>query len=141
MAKSIKLGSDTYLDITGVAQGANSRLFYERGTWTPHLYDYETKIMNLNTANYIRIGNFVILYGVNSSFIPSANISTMLQIRNLPFSGDVIGGGVYLANFSGQCGDRTIQVTFNSVYFRPNISGLTGGTSYGVFSFWIIMNV
>lgn len=135
MAQSIKFGSNTFLDITGVADGANSRMFYEEGTWTPHLYDYETKIMNLGTAYYTRIGRFVFYCYSQGNFTPSSAISTMMQIRNFPFTGNIWGGGIYIGNIAGTAGDKTVQATSNAMYIRPNLT-LNANTNYGAFTFW-----
>ena len=128
MAQSIKLGSDTYLDITGVAQGSESKMFYEEGTWTPHLYDLSTKIMNLPTSKYIRIGNIYIISLYVTNFTPTSAITTMMQIRNLPCPW-VIGGNVFIGDYNNPI---TIQASDVGVYPRNNVT-LTA-SNHGILS-------
>ena len=128
MAQSIKLGSDTYLDITGVAQGSESRVFYEEGTWTPHLYDLSTKIMDLSASKYIRVGNLYICSLYIMNFTPTSAITSMMQIRNLPCPW-VIGGTIFIGDYGNPI---TIQASNVGVYPRTNIT-LTA-SNHGVFS-------
>jgi len=112
---------------------------YEAGTWTPHLYDLDTKLRDLPSGNYFKIGKVVIatIYVDN---VDLSDISTMMQIRNVPMD-FVAGGSFYMAGLTnGQGANNTIQGTTARVYFRPNItsSAVTTPTGAGVFSLVII---
>ena len=101
---------------------------YEEGTWTPHLYDYTTKVMNLPTSKYIRIGSLYVcsLYVLN--FTPTSAITTMMQIRNLPCPW-VIGGNMFIGDYNNPI---TIQASDVGVYPRNNVT-LTA-SNHGVLS-------
>lgn len=107
------------------------------GTWTPHLYDYDTLVRSLSTSSYMRIGDFVVAY-IYISNPNLSGISTMLQIRNLPMT-TVWGGSVYLSALQQSSLTRPIyiQPADGRIYLRPNVkssefSNPTSGS--GVFS-------
>ena len=129
MAQSIKLGSDTFLDSTGVVVGQMP--LTSHGSWTPQVYDNDTDTGMRLVGEYYRCGNLYIAIATASNFTPNRNISTMFQIRGCPFT-SILGGNIYISsNFSGAGGQETIQITTNGrVYFRPNIT-LNAGTNYG----------
>ena len=110
------------------------------GTWTPQLYDNNTFVRNLPTASYVRNGNLWLLYArYGSNEYDLSGVSTMLQIRGLPVTGQVISGQIYMGGLTGQGGDRTLQQTSNAIWFRPNITYVSGMNA-GVMSFsvWVI---
>ena len=100
--------------------------FYETGTWVPHLYDMDTKIMEGSPQTYYKIGE-VCFAPYRIVLSADLTVQTMLQFRNLPFSrcwtgsfwstswGD--GGGAQV---------RVIQPISGSAFFRPNITGTFG---------------
>lgn len=88
-------------------------------TWTPHIYDNNTKVRELpNAGKYYKFGNIYIawLTGLNIDF---SGISTMLVIRNLPCSA-TLGGSAYFSNIAQQGANITIQAS-NYLLFRPNM--------------------
>lgn len=118
---------------------------FASGTWVPHLYDYETLIRSMPTSRWWRIGDLVIMYIVVDDFNWS-NVSAMIQIRNLPFSGTIMGGTAYFAGLGNRSngGTVTIQASSVGVYFRPNIksSDFTNATTgRSTFLFFGIRNV
>lgn len=106
---------------------------YTTGTFTAHLYDYNTKIAELSGCSYTKIGNIYVMWYIGAT-TEAYNIGTMLQIRNLP-CGTVLGGNVYAAGVTGNFGDRTIQSSAVGLYLRPNF---TGSLPAGTFTFMII---
>ena len=106
---------------------------YETGLWTPHIYDNNTKVAEMSEFRYYKVGPMYFMYGQG---FPAINISTMLQIRNLPCS-TIIAAGIYHSGVEGNCGDRTVQRNGSgAVYFRPNITGNLAANTNA--SFWVI---
>lgn len=108
---------------------------FDSGTWVPHLYDYNTLVRSMPTSRWWRIGDLVIMYIVTYNFDWSG-VSTMIQIRNFPFSGTITGGTAYFAglNNKNNGGTITIQASSIGIYLRPNIkssdfTNATTGTS------------
>lgn len=106
---------------------------FEQGSWTAHIYDFETKKFEVANQAYWKIGNIYICRLDIASF-PTTTFSTMFQIRNLPCN-QVLGGTVYAASVTGQFGDKTIQSTnAGRVYIRPNFTGtINNGIFTGMF--------
>ena len=99
---------------------------FTSGTFTPHLYDYETYLASLGTQTYIKVGKMYFFF-INTHITNTYNISTMLQIRNFPCR-YILGGNVYYAGTTGQLGDRTIQILDQPIaLIRPNFTGSFGG--------------
>lgn len=119
------------------AEGNVYPITIKKGTWTPHLYDYETFKYSMGTQEYLKIDKLYICFWY-FRMPASTTISTMLQVRNLPFSsGWVWGGQMYMANVAGQFGDKTIQASDVAVYLRPNYTGTINGAG-SIFSGIII---
>ena len=105
---------------------------FEQGTWTSHIYDYETKLFEVGNQTYYKIGNIYIIT-LNISAFPAMTLSTMLQVRNLPCN-QVVGGNLYLAG-GPNSGVSTLQGFVGArVYPRPNIKGaVIAGICTGMF--------
>lgn len=100
--------------------------FYETGTWVPHLYDLDTKIMEGSPQTYYKIGGVCFAtYSIDLS--ADLTVQTMLQIRNLPFS-RCWTGTFWSTSWGGGTGAnvRTVQPSSGSANFRPNITGTFG---------------
>lgn len=100
--------------------------FYETGTWVPHLYDLDTKIMEGSPQTYYKIGGVCFApYSIDLS--ADLTVQTMLQIRNLPFS-RCWTGTFWSTSWGGGAGAnvRTVQPSGGSANFRPNITGTFG---------------
>ena len=100
--------------------------FYETGTWVPHLYDMDTKIMEGSPQTYYKIGGVCFApYSIDLS--ADLTVQTMLQIRNLPFS-RCWTGTFWSTSWGGGTGAnvRTVQPSGGSANFRPNITGTFG---------------
>ena len=108
-------------------------------TWTPHLYDNDTKVreFDANSGYYIKFGKICIGW-FNINNINFSGISSMLQIRNLPCQ-RVLGGSAYFAGLSTSGGGITFQQA-NYLYFRPNIksSSFANPTSSGWTSIFFV---
>ena len=118
---------------------------FDSGTWVPHLYDYNTLVRSMPTSKWWRIGDLVIMLIIADNFNWS-NVSTMIQIRHLPFSGAIMGGTAYFSELSNRSrgGTVTIQASSIGVYFRPNVtsSDFTDATTgRSTFLFFGIRNV
>lgn len=118
---------------------------FDSGTWVPHLYDNTTLVRLMPTSRWWRIGDLVIMYIIVDNFNWS-NVSTMIQIRNFPFSGTIMGGTAYFAGLNNRShgGTVTIQASSAGVYFRPNIksSDFTNATTgRSTFLFFGIRNI
>lgn len=99
-----------------------------KGKWVPKIYDLNTDTgVTLGEQEYFKMDKLYILPIYHT--MPTVSIGTMLQIRNHPCDW-IVGGQLYIANMTGQGGDRTVQAS-NQIYFRPNITGNFGG---GIFS-------
>ena len=94
---------------------------YETGTWTPHIYDNETKVLETTAQNYYKIGGLCFAT-FNITLSSALTISNVLLFRNLPFT--FCWGGSFWCNAWG-VGDekdvRTVQPLSGSAVFRPNI--------------------
>ena len=106
---------------------------YEKGTFTAHIYDYNTKIAEITGCSYTKIGNIYVMWYIGA-IAETLNISTMLQMRNFPCS-NVLGGNVYAAGVTGNFGDRTVQGNAIGLYLRPNYAG---SLHANVFTFMVI---
>jgi len=95
-------------------------------TWTPKLYDFDTYKRDMpGYAFWTDLGRIKIAYYFNSSSNPLdlSGISTMMQIRNVPFN-DVLGGIIYFSAFdmTGSKPPHVVQQsTRGEVYIRPNV--------------------
>ena len=110
---------------------------FTSGTFTPHLYDYETYLASLGEQTYIKVGKLY-FFSINIRTTETYNISTMLQIRNFPCQ-YILGGNVYYAGTTNKFGDRTIQTTGNPAValIRPNFTGSFGGGN-AIFSAFLV---
>lgn len=95
-------------------------------TWTPKLYDFDTYKRDLpGYAFWTNLGRIKIAYYFNTSSAPLdlSGISTMMQIRTVPFN-DVLGGLIYFSAFD-QTGSKQPHVIQQSVhgeiFIRPNV--------------------
>lgn len=106
---------------------------FTTGTFTPHLYDYNTDLGSLGEQTYIKVGKMYFIQ-IYKTLTGTYNISTMLQIRNFPCK-YIFGGSVYYAGTTGQFGDRTIQPASDyTALIRPNFTGSMGsGAIFGAF--------
>ena len=109
---------------------------FTSGTFTPHLYDFDTYLGSLGTQTYIKVGKLY-FFSINIKMTNTYNISTMLQIRNFPCK-YILGGNVYYAGTTGQLGDRTIQTAdYYAAIIRPNFTGSFGGGN-AIFSAFLV---
>lgn len=117
-----------------------SDLLFETGTFTPQLYDYNTYVRDMPSANYYKLGSLVVAIGhYGDTGVNLSGISTMIQIRNLPMH--PFGGVLYIASLSGNGANQTFQYGGPSIaYIRPNLvsSSITNASSPGVVSFTLI---
>ena len=100
--------------------------YYETGTWVPHLYDVDTKIMEGAPQTYYKIGGVCFApYSITLS--ADLTVQNMLQIRNLPFT-NCWTGSFWSTSWGGGTGVqmRVLQPASGSAYFRPNITGTFG---------------
>lgn len=100
------------------------------GTWVPHLYDLDTKLLECSPQTYLLIGTVYVAF--LSYTLPSdVTIGTMLQIRNVPFS-KCWSGSFYPGLPTNP---STVIQPGDSVYPRPNITGTipSGRTIAGLF--------
>ena len=100
--------------------------FYETGTWVPHLYDLDTKILEGSPQTYYKIGGVCFApYSITLS--ADLTVQTMLQIRNLPFT-NCWTGSFWSTSWGGgtSANVRTVQPSSGSANFRPNITGTFG---------------
>lgn len=108
--------------------------FFETGIWVPHVYDYDTKILEAPAQTYYYSGG---IYYAPYQFTLSAalTVETMLQIRNMPFINCWIGN-FWSTSWGGGGNEhvRTVQPASGKAYFRPNIIGTfeSGNTISGV---------
>lgn len=100
--------------------------YFETGTWVPHLYDLDTKVLEAPPQTYYKIGG---LYFATYSITLSADLTlgTMLQIKNLPFT-YCWHGSFWSTSWAGGAGVpvRTVQSDSDVALFRPNITGTFG---------------
>lgn len=102
--------------------------FYEAGTWTPHIYDLNTKILEASSQQYYKVGPLCFaLYNISLS--ADLTVDTMLQIKNLPFSFCWFGS-FWASTWGGGAGIpvRTVQPASGAAMFRPNIASTTFGS-------------
>ena len=100
--------------------------FMETGTWTPHLYDLDTKVLEGSPQTYYKIGGICFApYSITLS--ADLTLQTMLQIRNLPFT-NCWTGSFWSTSWGGGEGVpmRTVQSSSGQANFRPNIIGTFG---------------
>lgn len=100
--------------------------FLETGTWTPHLYDLDTKVLECSPQTYYKIGGVCFApYSITLS--ADLTLQTMLQIRNLPFT-NCWTGSFWSTSWGGGEGVpmRTVQPISGQANFRPNILGTFG---------------
>lgn len=95
----------------------------ETGTWVPHFYDNETKVLEAAAQNYYKIGG--LCFATFDITLSSAlTITNVLQFRNLPFSFCWSGSFWYNGWGVGSSDNvHTVQAVSGSAVFRPNISG------------------
>lgn len=108
--------------------------FFETGTWVPHLYDFNTKVMEGSAQPYYKIG--VVCFAPYSIVLPAdLTLETMLQIKNLPFT-YCWHGSFWSTSWAGGAGVpvRMVQPASGAAYFRPNITGTfeSGKTFAGI---------
>lgn len=94
-------------------------------TWQPQLYDYTTYKRDFSANGdyrYLEMGSLVIAF-INVNNQDYSNISTMLQIRNLPMV-TVLSGICYFAGNATSGADKVVQMlgSTNHLYPRPNIT-------------------
>ena len=100
--------------------------YYETGTWVPHLYDLDTKVLEGSPQTYYKIGGVCFApYSITLS--ADLTLQTMLQIRNLPFT-NCWTGSFWSTSWGGGDGVqmRVVQPSSGQVNFRPNITGTFG---------------
>lgn len=100
--------------------------FMETGTWTPHLYDLDTKVLEGSPQTYYKIGG-VCFAPYSFTLSTDLTLETMLQIRNLPFA-NCWAGSFWSTSWGGGEGVpmRTVQPSSGRANFRPNIIGTFG---------------
>lgn len=94
-------------------------------TWQPQLYDYTTYKRDFSANGdyrYLEMGSLVIAF-INVNNQDYSDISTMLQIRNLPMV-TVLSGICYFAGNATAGADKVVQMlgSTNHLYPRPNIT-------------------
>lgn len=109
----------------------------EKGTFTAHVYDDNTKIGELPNCEYWKIGSLYVIDIHVADF--NYTFGTMLQIRNLPCK-HIFGGSVYIAQLADKGANYTIQgsqasATNTYAYIRPNF---TGSITSGIFHMFLM---
>lgn len=124
----------------------------EFGTWQPEIYDLNTFVRNTNDrvlAFYFKVGKIVIVTistRVNETQ-DFSGISTMLQFRNVPYSGTgqmiTAGGIASIQNYTGN-NILTVQAGIGDrIYIRPNVTSaqITNAASqFGLYAIFILNN-
>lgn len=89
-------------------------------TWTPHLYDYNTKLREFaNAGRYLKFGKICIAW-IQVNNLNFSGITQMMQIRNLPCN-VILGGSLYFAGLKSGAGAlQTIQMD-SALLIRPNV--------------------
>lgn len=101
-------------------------------TWTPHIYDFNTKVRELsNAGSYFKFGKIYIAW-IGAENVNYTGISTMLQFRNAPCN-TILGGTCYFADMKdGTTGaSRVIQRSSTGIWPRPNIKSTDFNTPSG----------
>ena len=94
----------------------------ESKEWTAQIYDAETYKRDVTGLSYFKIGGlYIMLMNGNFDF---SDISTMLQIRNLPCA-KCIGGTAYFGSIKSEYNLNAgvkVQGYNKRAYFRPNVN-------------------
>jgi hypothetical protein len=91
---------------------------FEVKTWTPKIYDYLTYKRDAPAQKYVKIGGLYVMF-MEGTF-DFSDISTMIQIRNLPCT-TCVGGTIYMAGLVDNTKGNRIQGDGNIAYPRPNV--------------------
>ena len=97
-------------------------------TWTPKLYDYNTYKRDLPAQKYVKVNKLYVMF-LEGTFDYS-DISTMIQIRNLPCQ-TCVGGCIFLGSLREASLSKGIRIQGDgaAAYPRPNVISSDFGTA------------
>lgn len=100
----------------------------ELKTWTPKLYDYNTYKRDLPAQKYVKVNKLYVMF-LEGTF-DFSDISTMIQIRNLPCQ-TCVGGSIFLGSLREASLSKGIRIQgdVNMAYPRPNVISSDFGTA------------